>query len=935
MKQSVSGRVRFGDFEFDLKSGELCSTSDPGARILLREQPFQVLRMLIERPGGIVTREEIRRTLWPGSTIVDFDHSINVAIGILRKALGDSASEPRYIETLARRGYRLLVRIEQLEPTTGLPPTDAASPQPVAELGGDLIGKKVSHYRVLKVIGGGGMGLVFEGEDLKLGRHAALKFLPEEMADDQLALQRFEREAQTASALNHPNICTIYEIEEYEGQPFIAMELLEGDTLQHRLAMSEPKAIPFEELLNIAIQICSGLQAAHNKNIIHRDVKPANIFLTQQGPVKILDFGIAKLAESEEATDKESEPAASSSPITQEAADEKHREQVSAGLTRMGTTAGTAGYMSPEQVRKEKLDVRTDLFSFGLVLYEMAAGQRAFAGETMAVVHDAILNRTPTATHDLNTDVPNALDTVITRALEKDRDKRYQSANDLLKDLQRLQRDTSFGRLADVATAVKRTAIPRWLWIAAGVLLVVAAFTIVLWVKMSGRKTVRAIAVLPFVNATNVPDNEYLSDGITEDLINTLSELPEVKVVARSTSFRFKAKDEDPAKIGQQLKVDVVLIGRVLERNGELNIQTDLINTADGTEIWGAQYSRAKPNLMTLRGDIVNDVVARLRAKVSGEQRQAMIRPETRNSQAYDLYLRGRFAWNQRGREKIEESIQLFQRAIVADPAFALAYAGLADAYSVAPGYGVSTPKEAHALALEAAAKALQLEPNLAEAHAAMGEALAHVRQWDSAEKEYQRSLELNPNNASAHYLYAHSYLVPMKRLDEATLEYHKALEIDPLSPIINGNYGVLLLVQHKYDEALEQMKKTVDLQPSFTVSALRLGELLAVKGDLKNAAIQLHLYFPNMGVPEHADARSLGQATVEAIARLPGYQPQYLTAEACVWAGNIDKAFEYLREGCAQEDHLETVFIRSPSFDPIRSDPRYGEVTKCLGIPQ
>src|SRR6266566_4044408 len=469
MKQSVSGRVRFGDFEFDLKTGELCSTSDPAARILLREQPFQVLRMLIERPGGIVTREEIRRTLWPGSTIVDFDHSINVAIGILRKALGDSASEPRYIETLARRGYRLLVRIEQLEPTTGLPPTDAASPQPVAELGGNLIGKKVSHYRVLKVIGGGGMGLVFEGEDLKLGRHAALKFLPEEMADDQLALQRFEREAQTASALNHPNICTIYEIEEYEGQPFIAMELLEGDTLQHRLAMSEPKAIPFEELLNIAIQICGGLQAAHNKNIIHRDVKPANIFLTQQGPVKILDFGIAKLAESEEATHK---PAASSSPITQEAADEKHREQVSASLTRTGTTAGTAGYMSPEQVRKEKLDARTDLFSFGLVLYEMAAGQRAFAGETMAVVHDAILNRTPTATHDLNTDVPNALDTVITRALEKDRDLRYQSANDLLKDLQRLQRDTSLGRLTDVA-AVKRTAIPRWLWIAAGVLLVV------------------------------------------------------------------------------------------------------------------------------------------------------------------------------------------------------------------------------------------------------------------------------------------------------------------------------------------------------------------------------------------------------------------------------------------------------------------------------
>jgi serine/threonine protein kinase/TolB-like protein len=935
MKQALSGRVRLGDFEFDLKTGELCSTSDPAARILLREQPFQVLRMLIERPGGIVTREAIRRTLWPGSTIVDFDHSINVAIGMLRKALGDSASEPRYIETLARRGYRLLVCIEQLEPTTGLPPTDAASPQPVAELGGNLIGKKVSHYRVLKVIGGGGMGMVFEARDLKLGRHVALKFLPEEMADDQLALQRFEREAQTASALNHSNICTIYEIEEYEGQPFIAMELLEGETLQHRITASEPNAIPLDELLNIATQICNGLQAAHDKNIVHRDIKPANIFLTRQGPVKILDFGLAKLAESEEAAPTETAAVDPASPIAEAAGVEKypaHWEHISASLTRTGATAGTAGYMSPEQVRKEKLDARTDLFSFGLVLYEMAAGQRAFVGETMAVVHDAILNQTPMAPRDLNPEVPSALDAVITKALQKDRAQRYQSADELLADLKRVLRDTRPG--TDVAGAVQRTAIPRWLWIAAGVALVVAAAAVALRVKTSETKTLGAIAVLPFVNATNIEDEEYLSDGITEDLINTLSQLPNLKVVARSTAFRFKA-DEDPAKIGKQLNVDVVLIGRVSERNGELSIQTDLINTADGTELWGKQYSRSKLDLMTLRGEIISDVAARLRAKVSGEQREAMTKPETQNPQAYDLYLRGRSAWNQRGREKLQESIGSFQRAIVADPSFALAYAGLADAYSVAPGYGVSTPKEAHALALEAAAKALQLEPNLAEAHAAMAEALAHVRQWDSAEKEYKRSLELNPNNSSAHYLYAHSCLVPMKRFDEATREYHKALAIDPMSPIVNGNYGVLLMIQRQYDTATEQMKKTVDLQPSFTVSALRLGELLAVKGDFKNATIQLHSYFPELEVSDHADARSYGQATVVAIARLPGYQPQYLNAEAWVWAGNTDKAFEYLREGCAQEDNLETIFLRSPSFDPIRSDPRYVEVTKCLGIPQ
>src|SRR5713226_4280790 len=460
MAQGLAGRVRLGGFEIDLNSGELCSlrTVNGDGKVLLREQPFQVLRMLIERGGKIVTREEIKRMLWPNDTIVDFDHSINVAIGILRRALGDAADNPQYIETLARRGYRLLVATERLETTTETVRGGAVSPQGLPVLGG-LISKKVSHYHVLDVIGGGGMGVVYKAEDLKLGRHVALKFLPEELANDPVALQRFEREAQTASALNHPNICTIHEIAEYEGQPFIVMELLEGSTLLHHLSLSESKAMLLVPLLDIAIQICDGLQAAHDKGIIHRDIKPANIFLTKQGPVKILDFGLAKLASTEEVeeigpTEGADITSADSMQPVREAGTETSRG-VHTNPPRTRIAIGTAGYMSPEQVRKEKLDARTDLFSFGLVLYEMAAGQRAFAGETMAVVHDAILNRTPTATHDLNTDVPNALDTVITRALEKDREQRYQSANDLLKDLQRLQRDTSLGRLTDVATAVK------------------------------------------------------------------------------------------------------------------------------------------------------------------------------------------------------------------------------------------------------------------------------------------------------------------------------------------------------------------------------------------------------------------------------------------------------------------------------------------------
>src|SRR6266478_5328291 len=417
MAQGLAGRVRLGGFELDLNSGELCSlrTVNGDGKVLLREQPFQVLRMLIERGGKIVTREEIKRMLWPSDTIVDFDHSINVAIGILRRALGDAADNPQYIETLARRGYRLLVATEWLRTTAEMPRGEAASTKALPGLGG-LIGRKVSHYRVLEVIGGGGMGMVYKAEDLKLGRRVALKFLPEELANNTVALQRFEREAQTASALNHPYICTIHEIAEYEGQPFIVMELLEGSTLLHHLSLTESKAIPLVPLLEIALQICDGLQAAHDKGIIHRDIKPANIFLTKQGPVKILDFGLAKLAAGQELPEEAAMPMPEvNSPLDRDMShmsDDGRVKGIHTTLTLTGTAIGTAGYMSPEQIRNEKLDVRTDVFSFGLVLYEAAAGRRAFTGQTPPVVHNAILQETPVSVRNLNPAIPRRLEEI-------------------------------------------------------------------------------------------------------------------------------------------------------------------------------------------------------------------------------------------------------------------------------------------------------------------------------------------------------------------------------------------------------------------------------------------------------------------------------------------------------------------------------------------
>ena len=443
-------QVQFAEFALDLRTGELWRDHE---KLALPYQSFQILSALLERPGEMLTREELVKRLWASDVFVDFEGSLNKAIKRLREALGDSADQPRFIETLPRRGYRFIATVLRV--------------QDVAPAPAGIIGRKVSHYRVLEIIGGGGMGLVYKAEDLKLGRRVALKFLPEELASDPVALQRFEREAQTASSLNHPNICTIYEVEEHEAKPFIVMELLEGETLRDRLAAAATgvKAIALDELLNIALPIAQGLQAAHEKGIIHRDVKPGNIFLTAQGQVKILDFGLAKLAEAPvEAPDF--------SPVN---IGQNGRLQPATGfhLTRTGSAMGTAGYMSPEQVRGEKLDARTDLFSFGLVLYEMATGQRAFSGETAAVVRDEILNNSPAPLRELNSTLPARLVTAIDKCLEKDREQRYQSAAELRRALEDVKRETE--------NRVPRRMLTAW----AAAVLVLVALAVGLYMRRS------------------------------------------------------------------------------------------------------------------------------------------------------------------------------------------------------------------------------------------------------------------------------------------------------------------------------------------------------------------------------------------------------------------------------------------------------------------
>ena len=437
----------------DLRAGELC---DGQRTFRLQEQPFQILVMLIERDGQVVTRDEIRRKLWPNDTVVEFDHGINAAIKKLRQSLDDSADMPRYVETIARRGYRLVVRVERISKSDSSHSFDsnivAETSNTTLQSGAvtaDLIGKEVSHYRVLRIIGAGGMGVVYEAEDLKLGRRVALKSLPDDVVRDGVALQRFVREAKTASSLNHRNVCTIYEIEEHEHQPFIVMELLEGETLRERLAAAECKSLPLDELVEIAIQVCDGLQAAHDKGIIHRDIKPANVFLTNSGEVKILDFGVAKLARASEETTFYEQPRAGPA-----AAERLARPpNLETTLTRIGVAPGTAPYMSPEQIRGEALDARTDVFSFGLVLYEMAAGHPAFRGDSTANILCAILNDKPVQAGERHAGVLPNLQAIVDRAIEKSREQRYQRAADIRSELQQLKNDiSSFARQRDVET---------------------------------------------------------------------------------------------------------------------------------------------------------------------------------------------------------------------------------------------------------------------------------------------------------------------------------------------------------------------------------------------------------------------------------------------------------------------------------------------------
>jgi serine/threonine-protein kinase len=795
-----------------------------------------------------------------------------------------------------------------------------------------MIGETLSHYRVLEKLGSGGMGEVYLAEDLVLGRRVALKLLPPESTTDRAAVERFFREARTASALNHPHICTIHEIGDHAGRHFIVLELLEGRTLREEIG---GKPMPLSRLLDLAIQIADALDAAHAGGIIHRDIKPTNIFVTRRGEAKVLDFGLAKLGISRRV------PSLSGS-ATQPA--DEHP-------TSPGSTVGTAAYMSPEQARGEELDARSDLFSFGIVLYEMATGRSAFPGHTKAVIFDEILNRTPTPPARVNPDIPPALEQIIVKALEKDRELRCGSAADLRADLKRLKRETESVRAAaavggstlysSTRSSVRRAHKPTW-WFGAS--LVVALAAVASYLFLNGRQDqIDSVAVLPFVNASGNPDTEYLTDGITETLINSLSQLQGVRVTARSLAFRYKGKDVDPLKAGRELNVRTVMTGRVTTRGSVLVIQSDLMDVTNGSQLWGGQYNRPFADILAVQDEISGEIFEKLRLRLTGEEKRRATRRYTDDAQAYQLYLKGRFYWNQGTVAGLKQSIEYLQQAITKDPKYALAYAGLADSYLSLGSFWVEAISEAKSAAL----KAIELDPTLAEAHVALG----HIKlwldwEWAAAELEFKQGISLNPNSALAHDQYA-MYLAAMGRLGEATSEARRAQTLDALSPIVNTDLGWCLLYAGRGGEAVDQFRRTLELDAKYVSARWGLGASYAQQHMFKEAVAELkqavtlsegsplvsgHLGFAYGLSGMQSDAREI-LSELRALSTRE-YVPS--TAIALVYVGLGDKAQALDWLGRAFDEHdFSLVFLDvAPWFDSLRTEPGYEPLRRRLQLP-
>jgi len=829
-------------------------------------------------------------------------------------------------------------------------------------------GTKLGHYKVLSQIGAGGMGEVYLAQDTRLDRKVAVKILPDEVARVEKRMHRFSQEAKAASALNHPNILTIYEIDETEGRHFIVMEFVDGITLRQRLANRD--TFTLTEVLDIAVQVTSALAAAHANGIVHRDIKPDNIMLRKDGLVKVLDFGLAKLT------------TVAGSEINSEA---PTRTRVN---TEPGMIIGTVAYMSPEQARGLRVDARTDIWSVGVVLYEMIVGQPPFAGKDVHRQIIAIQEQPLPPLSRLAAAAPERLDEIVSKALAKSADERYQTAKDLLIDLKRLKqklevdaeierttppdssRSTNASdREAAAMTASERTATssipgtptsssPEYLTgpirqhqraalitlAAVGVLAVAVLYFV--YARRSEHNSpgrIRSLAVLPFVNTGNNPDGEYLSDGISESLINSLSQLPGVKVIARSSSFKYNSKDADPQEVASALGVEAILTGRVLQRGDDLLISVELVNARDKTQVWGEQYNRKAADILQVQSEISREIAEKLRIRLSAGAQQQFAKRETANPQAYGLLLKGRFYTSKGGTENRRKALEYFNQAIALDPTNAPAYAEASASYSYLVGNNFLDPKEFTPKAEASVRRALELDESLAEAHLALANLKVNAWEWANAEREYQRALELNPNFAEAYHWYS-IYCTVTGRHEEAIAKNSRAKELDPLSIVADSDAGFALLMARRFDQAVASLLKSLELDPNQTQAHVTLGYAYAAMGKYAEAVEQYQTVIaagdktPSMRIYLGAAYARMGQrGKAEQILKelqttqsyvSPGELPVLYAA-----LGEKEQAFASFEKAYAAHDLQLQYLGVDPSFDSLRADPRFQDLMGRVGL--
>jgi len=782
-------------------------------------------------------------------------------------------------------------------------------------------GTQLGPYQILVPLGAGGMGEVYRARDLRLDRDVAIKVLPEHLAQDPEFLARFEREAKAVAALSHPNILAIHDFGKDQGVCFAVMELLDGESLRARL---ERGPLPWRKAVEFGVAVAEGLSAAHSKGIIHRDLKPENIIITSDGRVKILDFGLARVRPRLGSPDAET-----------------------ALHTTPGAVLGTFGYMSPEQVRAEVAEAPSDIFSLGCVLYEMGTGIRAFSRSSAAESMAAILKEDPPELTGAGRQIPVELQRVINHCLEKNPGERFQSARDLAFALKAASTTGSGASepLPAAAPAVRRSYLRPAITIPVVVMLITLAA--LGWFWLGRGSGVDSLAVLPFVNAGGDPSTEYLSDGITEGIINNLAQLPSIGVMSRSSVFRYKGREVDPQAVGRDLRVRAVLVGRIVHRGDSLNISAELVDARTNRQMWGEQYSRRLSDIQTVQDDIARSISDRLRVRLTGEDRERMARRTTENSEAYQLYLQGRFQWNKRSLEGMQQSIDLFRQAITKDPRYALAHAGLADAYALLADYNVLPAREVMPRAKAAATQALQIDDSLAEAHASLGWVkLVHDWAFPDAEREFRRANDLNPNYATAHQWYG-EYLLLTGRGEQALVEFRRAVEIEPVSLVMSRALASALFYSGQPDRAIEQARKTITMDPNFVGAHSLLARVLQSKGFHSEAVAEFQKAL-DLSEGNSSELAALGYAYAVAGKRPEAQkildelksrssqtyvQPVWL---AVIYAtlGDRDRAFQWLEKGLQDRSGWLLYLKLDPVFSPLATDPRFADFVRRVGLP-